>query len=254
MIKITIMGVFKSGKSSLINAIAGEDLLPVSILPKFPKVLLHYDVRERVEIFEKYEDNLDAHFKVGKRTFDISFIDFEKYLEDYYRKHFTDDTNITPIDVYSPSPFLKGIEIYKYGVYGDLYEENIKDVISNSDIVIYVINSTCAFQKTDMEILKIINAAGYDKIIFAFTHWDQVAAGEEKSVEKTSAYCVKNALKHTKLGEEAIFFLNSRVGLKANEENDEEMLKKSGYAEFEEYLTNYYIKVRYRKEFSDYES
>lgn len=76
-------GNFYIWKSSLINTIAREDLLPVSALPTFPRIILHYSEQEHVVI------NFDSSVSgIKERSFDMSLIEFEEYLRQYYRKQY----------------------------------------------------------------------------------------------------------------------------------------------------------------------
>ncbi len=251
---VVIMGNFSSGKTTMINALIGERLLPMSATPTTAVMTeLHYGENKKIVLYPKKGTDVDGK---GDRPFTVPATTeaIERYItidnEAGINSKLDDSVKIASqfekMELYWPLDILKGgVVIVDSPGLNDPYSNDIivRQYLPHADAVIYAMNSTCPYQGTDRKELECLNDYKLNNIIFAYTYWDQVTFDGEKTTQKTRTYCVQNALKHTGLGEKAIHFLASRDGLRAQIEKDQDMLVKSGYAEFiaflAEYLTSY---------------
>lgn len=129
-IKVPFVGDFSSGKSSLINAMMGRDLLPTNILPQTAvSYELYYSEQERIEIYE--EDTL-------KGTEDISKIKELKltpknhvvlYINNPLVKHFI-DRHIVIVDM----PGIdSGIEAHNNAILQYIQDGNCFVLVSEAE-------------------------------------------------------------------------------------------------------------------------
>lgn len=247
---VVVMGNFNSGKTTMINALIGERLLPMAMTPATAVMTeLHYGEDKKIIMYPKKGTNVDGK---GDRPFTVPATTeaIERYItidNDAGINSKPEDSvkiasQFEKMELYWPLDILKnGVVIVDSPGLNDPYSNDaiVKNYLPYADAVIYTMNSTNAYQRTDREELESLNNYKLANIIFAYTYWDQVIFDGEKTTQKTRTYCVQNALKHTELGEKAIHFLSSRDGLKAQIEKDQDMLVKSGYTEFIAYLAEY---------------
>lgn len=247
---VVVMGNFSAGKSTMINALIGEDVLPSYPMPTTAVMTeLRYGESKKIIMYPKKGENIDGH---GDKPFSVPAT--KEAIEQYVT--IDNDAEINALDIdnekitskfekmelYWPLEMLKnGVVIVDSPGLNDPYSNDIivKEYLPKADAIIYTMNSTNAYQGTDKNELDSLNQYGIKNIIFACTYWDMICSQGEKTSEKTRTYCLSQTLKHTDLGSGSVHFLASRNGLHARIENDKDMLIESGYAEFEAFLQNY---------------
>lgn len=247
---VVVMGNFNAGKSTMINALIGDNVLPTFPLPTTAVMTeLRYGEEKKIIMYPKKGENIEGK---GDRPFTVPA------TADAIEKYITIDNeagiNVKPEDsVAIASKFEKmelywPLEILKNGVVivdspglNDPYSNDVivKNYLPRADAIIYTMNSTNAYMKPDKDELENLNAFGIRNILFVYTYWDMTQASGERAVTKTRNYCVSNALKHTDLGSSCVHFLASRDGLHARIEKLDDLWIESGYAEFESYLQEY---------------
>lgn len=257
---VLIIGAFSSGKSSMINAMIGEDLLPTGFLPE-TAVLgeLHYGEEKKITLYPK-----KGRWEGGDEPFDLketTSAEIEKYASlssddavNAMEKNAMDSDSSHKIDskfekmvIYWPLEILKdGVVLVDSPGINDPYSNDyiVNGYLPHADAIVYVMDSQKAYQGTDRLQLKTINDIGLKNIITGYTFYDIVVKQSGKRPEKLEQ--LRNKLlsymkEHTDLGEESIHFLDSLEGLQSKIEGDAEGLRHSGFEEFENYLGEYLV-------------
>lgn len=247
---VVVMGNFSAGKSTMINALIGDNVLPTFPLPTTAVMTeLRYSEEKKIIIYPKKGENIEGK---GDRPFTVpATVDaIEKYItidnEAGINVKSEDSVAISSkfekMELYWPLEILKnGVVIVDSPGLNDPYSNDVivKNYLPKADAIIYTMNSTNAYMKPDKDELESLNAFGIRNILFAYTYWDMIRASGERTVTKTRNYCISNALKHTDLGNSCVRFLASRDGLHARIERIDDLWIESGYAEFESYLQEY---------------
>lgn len=256
---VLFMGAFSSGKSSMINALIGEELLPTGFLPETAVIgELHYGTRKRIILYPK-----PGKWKGGDKPFEIQPTTEE--IEKYVSLSATDaiNTRETTIDgnesnkidakfekmvVYWPLDILKDGVIFvdSPGINDPNSNDYIvNDYLPNADAIVYVMDSQNAYASTDGAQLRSINKLGKKNIVTGYTFYDIVSSQTtnpdrlQQIRSRYIGYMLKN--KHTELGENSIHFLNSLGGLKARQSGDNAGWIRSGFDGFENYLEEYLV-------------
>ncbi len=246
---VVVMGNFNAGKSTMINALIGDNVLPTFPLPTTAVMTeLRYGEEKKIIMYPKKGEDIEGK---GDRPFTVPA------TEDAIEKYVTIDneagTNVREDSVATASKFEKmelywPLEILKNGVVivdspglNDPYSNDVivKNYLPRADAIIYTMASTVAYSKQDKDELENLNAFGIRNILFAYTYWDMMLVSGERAVIKTRNYFISNALKHTDLGSSCVHFLASKDGLHARIEGIDDLWIESGYAEFESYLQEY---------------
>ncbi len=151
-IVVSVIGQFKRGKSSVINALLGEDILPISILPL-----------TAIPVFIFYGEQKELYIKTRERDFVYKNIDeIKKGLFDFATEKGNPENkkNVLEIKLFFPSELLKNNIIFvdTPGI-GSIYAHNTKsaeDIIPRSDIGVFVVSPDPPFTETEMNYFKSI--------------------------------------------------------------------------------------------------
>lgn len=255
---VLIIGAFSSGKSSMINALIGEELLPHGFLPE-TAVLgeLHYGKTKSITLFpKKGKWKSDAPFKLQKATRDeiAKYISLSSDEAINAREKTTDGGDSVRIDAKFEKMVIQWpLDILKDGVVlvdspgiNDPYSSDyiVNDYLPNADAIVYVMDSQHAYQHTDKTQLETINNIGRKNIITGYTFYDIVEKNTQKKPEELNRIrrtLINHMLKHTNLGEVSIHFLDSMGGLDAKLSNNPAEWRKSGFEGFENYIGQYLV-------------
>ena len=257
---VLIIGAFSSGKTSMINALIGEDLLPTGFLPE-TAVLgeLHYGSKKRITLYPK-----KGMWEGGDKPFDLREVTTEeisRYVSlstedaiNSMEKNIDGDESQSRINakfekmiIYWPLDILKdGVVLVDSPGINDPYSNDyiVNDYLPKADAIVYVMDSQKAYTATDKNQLEMINALGRKNILTGYTFYDIVERQTRRTPERLRTLrktLINHMMKHTDLGEVSIHFLDSMGGLDAKLDNDREALRRSGFEGFEDYLGQYLV-------------
>ena len=243
--RVLIMGGFSAGKSTFINALLGEHLLPSFMLPTTAIITeVCYSEQKKVVVYPK-----KGKWRGGDKPFEIrpALDEIAKYCtidnEGNVNTRNEENNNIieSPFEkmvIYWPLSLLKdGVMLIDSPGTNDPYNSDriVKEYIPKADAMIYVMNGTAAYKNTDKQDLEAVNSF-CRSIILVTSYFDMVPPSER---EQFVRYVKKNTLGFTDLGEDAIHFVASLDALAAKKANDEKQLIASGYDGLQKYLARY---------------
>lgn len=253
---IAIVGEFKRGKSTLINALLGKDILPTDILPCSATLnRITYNVTPMVKI--EYKDG---------RTEEIAI----DVLPDYVTK-LTDESEkvsetIKEATVYYPINFCRNnVDIIDTPGLND--DKSMTDVtlsvLPQVDAAILVIMAQAPFSEFERDFLEnklLTNDLG--RIMFVVTRIDICEDDEEvekvlKSISnRIEQYVLKKAentygkdseefaVYRRKLGKPKVFGISAKQALKGKVTGNNELLSKSRFPQFEKELERFLTEDR----------
>lgn len=218
---LVILGQFKRGKSTFINALLGESLLPTAIVPLTSVVtILRYGPELRVEV----------HFLDGHQE-EVALPDLPSYITE--RGNPQNKKGVKEVVVLYPSPYLKGsVRVIDTPGTGSVYRHNT-DVAYNFlpqvDAGIFVVSADPPLSGSEHQFLK--DVRGYvDKLFFVLNKIDQVSEDERlESLEFTTRIIEDDV----GVGKVKIHPLSARLALEGKRSGDREQLRKSLMPDFE---------------------
>lgn len=256
---ILIMGTFSSGKSSMINAFIGEDLLPVGFLPETAVIgELHYSTRKSITMYPKKGKwkGGDAPFQLEKTTSDeiskYASIDNEGHMNCKSDASGRIESTFEKMVITWPLEILKdGVVIVDSPGTNDPYSNDkiVQSYIPRADAMIYLMKGLDAYTMDDKKALEDINKVGIQNIVFGITYFDMVCQtykGKDSKMQSFLNVIRSNCKNHTNLGDEGIHFIASLDGLKAKLTGDQELWVKSGYDGLEKYIQKYLVENKGR--------
>ena len=252
---VLFIGGFACGKTSMINALIGEDLLSIGFLPETAIVCeLHYGRQKRVTLYPKGDDapfdlrevTTDEIRKYVSLSADDAINAMEQNDEGEY-SYTRINAKFEKMVIYWPLDILKdGVVLVDSPGINDPYSNDyiVNDYLPKADAIVYVMDSQKAYTATDKNQLEMINALGRKNILTGYTFYDIVERQTRRTPERLRTLrktLINHMMKHTDLGEVSIHFLDSIGGLDAKLDNDREALRKSGFEGFEDYLGQYLV-------------
>lgn len=241
-LKVLVMGKFNGGKSTLLNAIMGEQLLPTKHIPTTAVIgeIVYADQAEAV-LYPK------PGYSGGTDPFAVDIKDLSKYIVIDHSIPENDEAK-------KPNPFQKVVikyplSICKHGIMfidspglddPTCHDAITKDYLPNADAIVYCMNATLAFSATDkIEIEKLV-ALGYRSIIFVLTYFDLIKSNDEMmgthEAEEVRKHYTQLLSQYTDLGTSGIFFVGSLPALNAKKTGDQQLLEKSNFPSLEKRL------------------
>ena len=247
---VLIVGIFSTGKSSMINALIGEKLLPSGLLPETGVLTeLHYGDVKRITLYPK----------PGKYISDAPF-DLEETTSEEIKKYVSLNTKArrsgeqqpeSPFQkmvIYWPLPILKeGIVLVDTVGLDDPYGngEITQRYLSQADAILYLLScEKPPATEPDRNELTMLQAYGFQDILFTYTHHDvalQAYEGDDEGLQNMKEVNYDFCSDFTSLGEDSIHYVDSRLGLAAAVEGNEEQRVQSGYPDLEKFLETYLV-------------
>lgn len=260
--KIQIVGTFKNGKSTFINSLLGEDILPTRALPctavvneikygKEKRAVLHFRNPLPNEILESVPNITLQHMqKYGMKDVPPMEIDYDK-IDQYVVIPIDGDPEeisaMSPyqaVELFYPSPFLKeGVEIIDSPGLNEADERTrcTLEYLDKADAIIYLFDACRACAKDEMETIEdILIPKGFNDMFFVANRIDQVPERERADIKK---YIEQKVGKYTP---NAIYCVSALQSLEGKIEGNTQKLELSGMPVFEKRLTEFLTKDKGR--------
>ncbi|MFT5661999.1 MAG: putative GTPase [Sulfurimonas sp.] len=264
---VGITGVINAGKSTLINALLGKDILGNSIVPETANLTIikegkasanvsYWNNKEWEKIIDSTANRMENNSLVEKYIHEESYqqsIDIEQ-MREFTSATASKDAHyklVKSVELYQKSPFLAGgVEIVDTPGLDDpvtLREEISKEYLSKCDAMIHLMNVNQSATQKDIEF--IIDALLYQKIshlLIVISHADTVSKTQMQEViayTKSSLSTQLEALgksSHLSFVLHHIHFLpvsaKQALECRMQVEVKEEELQKTGILEIEKHL------------------
>jgi ribosome biogenesis GTPase A len=175
---LVIVGLFKRGKSSLINALIGEELAPVAVTPLTSVItFFEYGPVSSVEVV----------FLNNSRS-TIELADIADFVSE--EKNPNNTKQVQYLKIYSPASILQNITLVDTPGLGSLLDHNSDTTLSflpRIDAALFVLSADIPVSKADEEFLIQINDS-ISNVLFVLNKSDLLPNGE---LDKIIAYNLK---------------------------------------------------------------
>ncbi len=252
--RVGIMGEFKRGKSTVINALLGQEVVPADILPCSATLnRIVWDASPHATIHFKPDEN-------GQRPEpkDVSVEELSDYVTKLTTESEMQSSTVEDACVYYPCKFCQnGVEIIDTpGLNDDERMDRISEsVIPTLDAIIMVVVPGNPFGISEANFVRNkIMTSDLSRLIFVVNKIDTVrprdrercVQGIRKKIEDTVLEKTANMYgtdskeyidTKAKLGGIRIYPISAADALDGRLENDEELVRESGILEFEAALT-----------------
>jgi len=215
---IVVMGQFKRGKTSLINTLIGDDLLPVAVVP-LTSIATIITYGEDTKISVCFNDGRCETIEINQLADYVTEKGNPKNIKD-----------VAEVYITYPSKYLKdGVRLIDTPGVGSVYQHNT-DVayhyLPKSDAVFFLVSVDQPMSQNELDFLKDVKEYS-SKIFFILNKKDYL--NDKELLE--SVEFIKNVLSEIYQSPK-IYPISAKMALLAKKENNPDMLKKSGIEDF----------------------
>ncbi|MEA5601025.1 dynamin family protein [Nostoc sp. UHCC 0252] len=237
--KVLVLGEFKRGKSTFINALLGEKVLPAYARPCTAIIN---------EV--KWGDNRRALLHPAKLADspvpspqEVPVNQIEEYV---VIKDDVSEINSNPyekVELFWPLELCRnGVEIIDSPGLNehDTRQKVTMDYLSNVDAILFVLSCEALASKSEIDVIEnTLQPAGHQDIFFICNRFNMIEDEEKDSIKQ---HGISKLAPKTKRGAERVFFIDARGALGGRLKGDIEQVENSGLAlverELEKFLAN----------------
>ncbi len=224
---LVVIGQFKRGKTTFINALLGQDLLPTAVIPLTSIItVLRYGETLSIKIF--FENNTAKEIKLDE-------------LADYItEKHNPkNEKKVNYAEILYPSQYLQnGVQIIDTPGIASIHEHNTEatyQYLPNADAAVFLVSVDPPITQAEFSLLNDLKN-DISKIFFVLNKVDIV---NDHDLNESLRYTKKIIEKEVGLENITIFPLSAREALNGKLLEDQEKLDKSGLLPFENALDEF---------------
>jgi GTP-binding protein EngB required for normal cell division len=228
---LVVVGQFKRGKTSLINALLGADILPVAVIPLTSIVtIMTWGEALRIKV----------HFIDG-RVAEIKQESLPEYVTE--KGNPKNVKAVSEVIVTYPSPYLKdGVRLIDTPGVGSIYQHNTDvayQYLPKSDAAIFLMSVDQPMSRAELDFLKDVKEYS-NKIFFLLNKADYLSESDlTESVEFS-----RNALKESVGVEVMLFPISARLALDGKLRTSDELLQRSMIPGFTRALNGFLMKEK----------
>ncbi len=233
---LAVLGQFKRGKSTLLNALLGEDLLPTAVIPltAIPTYVRFGSVRSAKVSFNG--DRASEHF-TGKDADEI-----KGYLAGYVSEEQNPNNRlqVAMVEVTAPSPLLgKGVVLIDTPGIGSTHRHNTEATLNflpQCDAAMFLVSADPPITEVEVDFLKEVRSK-VKRLFFILNKIDYLSAAELDSI---ITFCKKIITERAEIrADTRMFPVSAKQGLHAVMASDESLWEKSGMKGVEDHLIGF---------------
>jgi len=238
-LQFAVLGQFKRGKSTFLNALLGEPVLPMAVtpltaIPTFIRAGESYHLRT---------------IGLGGETEDIPVLNVES-LHSLLQARVTEEgnpdnrLNLARVEVTIPTARIEGgITLIDTPGVGSTYRHNTEaaqGILPECDAALFVVSPDPPITEAEREFLSLIRATA-PRIVLVLNKMDIL---EEEDKAATVDFLRRVAANTAGLAGAPLFCISARSALRAKMAGDRDALQASGLVEVESYLKNFIAKEK----------
>lgn len=222
---IVVLGEFKRGKSTFVNALIGEKLLPADVLPTTATInALMWDIERKTYVVKN-----NGEVETGATSL--------QFLNNFVAGDTKSVDNIKYLKIGHPAEILKNdVVIVDTPGVSDINEQRVQvtyDFIPKANAVIFLLDATSPLKRSEKEFIdEHLIKLGIDRILFIANKFDDVDEDEEEAVledlERRLIAAFRQNDKKLTLKDIAVLPMSSIWALKGIENNNEKLIEQSG--------------------------
>lgn len=228
---LVVLGQFKRGKTSLINALLGAEILPVAVVPltSISTILKYGDVL-RIQVFLN-----------NGAVKEIRHESLSEYVTEKGNPKNVKD--VQEVVITYPSPYLKdGARLIDTPGVGSVYQHNTDvayQYLPKSDAALFLLSVDQPVSQAELDFLKDVREYS-DRIFFLQNKADYVNQEDLKESISFSKRIIEEAMNH----DAKIFPISAKLALDGKLSGSKDLLEKSHLPEFENILNTFLMEEK----------
>ena len=233
---LAVLGQFKRGKSTLLNALLGQNVLPTSVVPL-----------TAVPTWIRFGRTLRARVEFSGATVPEEFATTDPAeLCQFLTKFVTESGNpknrlgVARVEVFHPAEILKnGVVFIDTPGIGSTFRHNTETTLHflpQCDAALFLVSADPPITETEVEFLRKVRP-NVNRLFFVLNKVDYLSTDEMDDAAKFFQKVISHqaGVDH----ELPVFPVSAKDGLKAKSIGDSEMWRKSGMAQVEQHLLGF---------------
>lgn len=222
---IVVLGEFKRGKSTFVNSLLGENILPTDVIPTTATINALMWSKERKTFVVKNKEQTE----IGESSL--------QFLSKYVADEQFDVDEIKYLKIGYPAEILKdNIVIVDTPGVSDINENRVQvtyDFIPRANAVIFLLDATSPLKKTEKEFIEEhLLQLGMDRVIFIANKFDNIDQEEDDDVLQNILKRLKNAFKKNVekdiVEKFEVIAMSSTLAFEGVKTNNQELIIESG--------------------------
>lgn len=231
---LAVLGEFKRGKSTLINALLGRPLLPMAVVPLTSVItVVEYGEVLRVE----------ARFKNGRKE-TIPLETIPAYVTE--RENPKNEKGVEQVRLTFPAAFLKGgVRLVDTPGVGSVYEHNTRvafEFLAQTDAALFVVSADPPIGEAEVAFLKHLRPY-VEKLFFLLNKTDLLAESDQREALEFTRGILCDALGVSTV---RLYPISARLALEGKTRPDPSKLSRSRLPEFEKGLEAFLLEEKGR--------
>lgn len=228
---LVVLGQFKRGKTTLINALLGAEILPTAVVPLTSiATILTYGEALRVKVY----------FNDGRMT-EIEPESLPQYVTE--KGNPKNEKNVQEVIITYPSPYLKdGVRLIDTPGVGSIYQHNTDvayQYLPKSDAALFLLSVDQPIGQAELDFLKDVKE--YSNRIFSLQNKADYVDLEDLNESITFS---KKIIEECMGREVKIFPLSAKFAIEGKLSGSKELLEKSYLPEFETKLNTFLMEEK----------
>ncbi|MCA1959314.1 MAG: dynamin family protein [Desulfomonile sp.] len=235
---LAVLGQFKRGKSTLLNAFLGQELLPTSVVPLTAiPTFLEYGPGTRIRVC--YQDQRPAKEYAGKSIEELIEVLKEIVTEEGNPKN---RLGVQQVDITHPATILQhGVVLIDTPGIGSTFTHNTEATLNflpQCDAALFVVSADPPLSEVEAEFLEKVRSR-VARLFFIFNKVDYLS-----EQEREAAIAFFRKVLAEKMGatdDHPIFCVSARRGLSARLSDNSRLWAESGLHEVEDHLVRFLV-------------
>jgi GTPase SAR1 family protein len=228
---LVVLGQFKRGKTSLINALLGAEILPTAVVPLTSiATILKYGEELKINVY--FNDN---------KVIEIKPESLSEYVTE--KGNPGNEKNVLEVIITYPSDYLKdGVRLIDTPGVGSIYQHNTDvayQYLPKSDAALFLLSVDQPVGQAELDFLKDVKEYSH-RIFFLQNKADYVGSEDLNESITFSKRIIEECMNH----EVKIFPLSAKNALDGKVSKQEELLEKSFLPEFEHILNTFLMEEK----------
>jgi len=240
---LAVLGQFKRGKSTMLNALLGAPLLPASVTPltAIPTFLFP---GEPPQIRVSYEDSRPDEVSDFRQAGDLTAA-LARFVTEEGNPH--NRLGVAHVEVYYPAPLLEqGVVLIDTPGIGSTLRHNTEvtlNFLPQCDAALFLVSADPPLTEVEVTFLKEVRSQ-VARIFFILNKIDYLSPDEQEQVIRFLKRALREQAGVADPG--PIFSISARQGLKARQTGDQQLWERSGMAALEEHLIRFLVSDKTR--------